>query len=79
MKINTRLRSDKHCWDEIKAEMKKRLDIPLDQKYLCTSKMLRKTFTHKTKCMVLCMVRVLQKWRKMKVLIIIMVACKEYN
>ena len=30
-------------------------------------------------CRVLCMVRVLIKWRKMKVLIIIMVACKENN
>ena len=45
----TRLRSDKHCWDEIKSQMKITLKIPLKDEYLCTSKMLRKTFTHKTK------------------------------
>jgi len=43
----TRLRSDKHCWLEIRNEMKKRLGIPDTEEYLCSSKMLRKTFTHK--------------------------------
>ena len=45
----TRLRSDKHCWDEIKTQMKIKLKIPMGDEYLCTSKMLRKTFTHKCK------------------------------
>ena len=45
----TRLCSDKHCWDIVKVEMKKRLKIGIGNEYLCTSKMLRKTFVHKTK------------------------------
>ena len=45
----TRLCSDKHCWDEIKVEMKKRLGLGVNDEYLCTSKMLRKTYTHKCK------------------------------
>jgi len=45
----TRLCSDIHCWDIIKVEMKKRLKLGVSSEYLCTSKMLRKTFVHKTK------------------------------
>ncbi|MDA0712488.1 MAG: hypothetical protein O2897_00670 [bacterium] len=45
----TRLRSDKWCWDVIRYEMRKRLKIPFNKEFLCTSKMLRKTFTHKAK------------------------------
>ena len=45
----TRLCSDKHCWDEIKVEMRKRLGLSAKDEFLCTSKMLRKTYTHKMK------------------------------
>jgi len=45
----TRLRTDHHCWLQIRAEMKKRKGLGVKDEYLCTSKMLRKTFTHKTK------------------------------
>jgi len=45
----TRLRTDHHCWLEIRREMKKRKGLSADDEFLCTSKMLRKTFTHKAK------------------------------
>ena len=45
----TRLRTDHHCWLEIRREMKKRKGLSANDEYLCTSKMLRKTFTHKAK------------------------------
>ncbi|GEM_PF-2739940 len=45
----TRLRSNKHCWDEIKVEMKKRLGLGIRDELLCTGKMLRKTYTHMAK------------------------------
>ena len=45
----TRLRSIKHCWDEMKKQMKIRLGIGEEEEFLCVSKMLRKTFTHKCK------------------------------
>jgi len=45
----TKLCSDKHCRDEIKVEMKERLGLDVNDEYLCTSKMLRKTYTHKCK------------------------------
>jgi integrase len=45
----TRLRTDHHCWLEIRREMKKRKGLSANDEFLCTSKMLRKTFTHKAK------------------------------
>ena len=45
----TRLKTTTGCWTAIKKEMRKRLSIPEDEEYLCSSKMLRKTHTHKCK------------------------------
>ena len=45
----TRLKTYTGCFKAIKAEMRKRLNIPEHEEYLCSQKMLRKTFTHQCK------------------------------
>ena len=45
----TRLKTDKGVWIAIKKEMRQKLGIKDEEEFLCTSKMLRKTYTHECK------------------------------
>jgi len=45
----TRLKTYSGCFSKVKAEMRKRLNIPENEEYLCSQKMLRKTHTHQCK------------------------------
>ena len=45
----TRLKTDKGVWKAIKQEMRKKLGIKDEEEFLCTSKMLRKSYTHECK------------------------------